>query len=150
MKIENTKTSKAGGIRKSGGTSAPSSTDFASELESENIAAASGNASTVSVSSAAAPATVSALLALQGSAVEGGDAGTARAKNRAEDLLQKLDQLRLDLLNGGIPRDRLIGLAHSLKSAKDTVFDPQLRQVLDDIDLRAQVELAKYDPYNRG
>lgn len=94
-----------------------------------------------------ASAPVGALLTLQASPGAEGDAASARAKTRAEELLRRLDLLRVDLLGGGIPRDRLIGLARALKTLRDQTFDPRLNTVLDEIDLRAQVELAKYDPY---
>ena len=117
--------------------------DFASALDdgteaSEQSAALSGSV----------PATAtSSLLALQGVGGNEGDAARERARSRAEELLRKLDQLRVDLLMGAIPRSHLIGLAQSVKTIRDHVMDPRLNDVLDEIDLRAQVELAKYDPY---
>lgn len=116
--------------------------DFASALDDgAEAASASG------LSGAAPARATTSLLALQASAAEEGDAAKQRARHRAEELLRKLDQLRVDLLMGAIPRSHLISLAQSVKTMRDHVIDPRLNDVLDEIDLRAQVELAKYDPY---
>jgi hypothetical protein len=66
-----------------------------------------------------------------------------RALARGFDLLDRLDELRLALLAGGLDRDTLEGLAESVKSARSAVDDPGLAAVLDAIELRAAVELAK-------
>jgi hypothetical protein len=117
---------------------------FASALEEES---ASGGGYLAGLSGTSASAAVSTILALQGAEAEEGDAAKSRAKSRAEELLRKLDLLRLDLLSGGIPRAHLIGLAQAVKTVRVTVMDPQLGEILDEVDLRAQIELAKYDPY---
>ncbi len=68
----------------------------------------------------------------------------AKGKMRAEDILAKLDDLRLDLLAGAVSRDKLLQLTHLVASRRHEVTDPRLGEVLDEIDLRAQVELAKH------
>lgn len=144
MKVEGTSPNKPGAVRRRSGVASADGTSFADALESESAASATA---TPGASAPPAPASINALFALQGTEAEEGDAAAARAKHRAEDLLRKLDLLRLDILTGGIPRAHLIGLAQSIKTMRDQVFDPRLAEVLDEIDLRAQVELAKYDPY---
>jgi Class II flagellar assembly regulator len=70
-------------------------------------------------------------------------AGRRRAVQRGNALLDRLEELRLGLLAGMLPRERLDELAQLAKSARDTVDDPRLGAVLDEIDLRVAVELAK-------
>ncbi len=69
--------------------------------------------------------------------------GRRRAVQRGNTLLDRLDELRHGLLAGVLPRDRLDELARMAKSARETVDDPRLVEILDDIDLRVAVELAK-------
>lgn len=70
----------------------------------------------------------------------------SRGKMRAEDILDQLDSLRVDILTGAISRDKLLQLAHIVHARRLEVTDPRLGEILDEIDLRAQVELAKYSP----
>jgi class II flagellar assembly regulator FliX len=83
----------------------------------------------------------SSLLVVQ----EVGDATAERrrALARGFSLLDRLDELRLALLAGRVDRDALTGLAQSVRSARSGVDDPALTAVLDEIELRAAVELAK-------
>lgn len=71
-------------------------------------------------------------------------ARAARGKARAEDLLGMLDDLRLELLAGNVSIGRLQTLARIVANRRPDISDPKLAAILDDIDLRAQVELAKY------
>lgn len=89
---------------------------------------------------------VEAMLALQ--EVPDATKGRSRGLTRGSQLLRHLDQIRLGLLAGGIPRHTLHQLAGELRARKAEVADPELRAVLDEIELRAKVELAKYDDAN--
>jgi Class II flagellar assembly regulator len=71
--------------------------------------------------------------------------GRRRAILRGDILLDGLEELRLGLLAGVVSRDRLEELARLVRTARDAVDDPRLAAVLDEIDLRAAVELAKLD-----
>jgi hypothetical protein len=94
---------------------------------------------------AAAPAPpalgVGSLLAVQ--ELPDATAERRRAMDRGLDILDRLDELRLALLDGRLDRETLTGLAQSVRSARSTVDDPGLAAVLDGIELRAAVELAK-------
>jgi hypothetical protein len=68
-----------------------------------------------------------------------------RAVLRGDALLDRLDELRLGLLAGVLARHHLDEMAQLAKSARETVDDPRLAELLDDIDLRVAVELAKLD-----
>jgi hypothetical protein len=62
---------------------------------------------------------------------------------RGDDILDKLDEIRHGLLIGSIPKDRLIALAQMVRARRDSMPDPRLATILDEIELRAEVELAK-------
>jgi hypothetical protein len=109
---------------------------FASMLGEEEVKTSATNL--------AAPATaVEGLLALQ----EVGDERQTRrrAKNRASAMLDELDKLRHALLDGTITIAQLNRLVAVIASERVSTADPQLNELLDDIDLRAQVELAKLE-----
>jgi hypothetical protein len=107
---------------------------FASELGGD--AAATQSAASTSPSSA-----IDALLALQ--EVDDATSGRKRAIRHANDLLDRLDAIRLGLLTGSIPKDQLERLARLARDGRPQVADPQLAEILADIELRAEVELAK-------
>ncbi len=71
--------------------------------------------------------------------------GRKRAAKRAEDILDELDALRDGLLAGTLSRDSIIRLAGLVRTRRPEVTSPELIEVLDEIELRAEVELAKLD-----
>ena len=60
------------------------------------------------------------------------------------NILDQLDKIRHDMLLGVIPLERLSSLAQSLRERKANVSDPDLLTLINDIELRAEVEIAKY------
>lgn len=100
------------------------------------------DAAAPAVGGAAPSVPVEAVLALQ----QAPDAtqGRSRGLARGTQLLQHLDRIRLGLLAGGIPRQTLQQLASELRAERALTGDPKLAAVLDEIELRARVELAKY------
>jgi hypothetical protein len=78
--------------------------------------------------------------------VDDREANSRRAKERAEEMLEKLESIRTGLLLGGIPIDQLRRLSTIARQGRDSFTDPRMAEILDDIELRARVELAKYDP----
>lgn len=60
-----------------------------------------------------------------------------------DDLLDRLEELRIDLLLGAVPKDKLVDLAHEMRQKRHQVEDPQLNEIIDEIELRAEVEIAK-------
>ncbi|MGE4221194.1 MAG: flagellar assembly protein FliX [Alphaproteobacteria bacterium] len=89
---------------------------------------------------------VDALLSLQEVGDSTSEQGRARARRWGEDLLDRLDLLRLGILSGGIPRADLIRIASMVGAQRERTTDPRLAEVLAEIELRARVELAKYAP----
>ena len=94
-----------------------------------------------SVSRPSSIGTLDALLALQ--EADDSTEGAKKARKRAADLLDQLDQVRVGLLTGELPKSALQQLAQTIASHREQVLDPKLAEILDEIDLRAQVELAK-------
>ena len=84
-----------------------------------------------------------ALLALQ-VVPEAGGQRRHRIK-RAHALLDRLEELRLGLLDGELPLATLQELRHGLATCADMAQDPSLRELAGDIELRLAVELAKLD-----
>lgn len=79
------------------------------------------------------------------------DSGDGRSKGMlyGEQLLDLLDHVRDGLLAGGIPRMTLNRLATAVGHRHDNFSDPKLQGVLDEIELRARVELAKLEQAER-
>jgi hypothetical protein len=69
-----------------------------------------------------------------------------RMWQRGEDLLDGLDEIRHGLLIGALPRERVVRLLAIVRSRREQLADPRLSAILDEIELRAEVELAKLDP----
>ncbi len=89
---------------------------------------------------------VDSLLALQ--EVPDATTGRSRAVLRGEDLLNHLDEIRLGLLVGSIPHNKLGALMNAVRESREEVEDPRLAAVLDEIEVRASVELAKLGRFN--
>jgi hypothetical protein len=69
--------------------------------------------------------------------------GRARAKARGDQLLDRLDALRHALLSGRLSVAELDTLTALLGTERAAITDPALAELLDEIELRARVELAK-------
>ncbi len=68
----------------------------------------------------------------------------ALRRQRASDILDRLDELRHGLLMGTLTRRDIEKLAQLVRLRREQVNDPRLTEILDQIELRAEVELAKY------
>jgi hypothetical protein len=90
---------------------------------------------------------VETILALQG--IEDSTDHVSRGLAHADDLLKLLDEVRDGLLAGGIPRRTLSRMAHAIAKRRETFADEKLQGVLDEIELRARVELAKLELSDR-
>ncbi len=93
------------------------------------------------VSGAAALAPVDALLALQEVSEDPG--GRNRGRRHGEALLDHLDDLHLGLLSGRMSLDAMERLSAMVAAKRGQVDDPRLAQILNEIEIRAAVELAK-------
>lgn len=88
-------------------------------------------------------AALDSILMLQG--MDDSTQGKSKAMAHGEQLLDLLDSVRDGLLAGGIPRATLNKLAAAVTRRHEAFADPKLQDVLDQIELRAHVELAKLE-----
>ncbi len=63
--------------------------------------------------------------------------------NRAEELLDQLDRIRVGILTGGISGATLQNIVNRLAKRRSDGVEPRLAALIDEIELRARVELAK-------
>ena len=103
------------------------------------------------LSGPASLAAVDALLALQETpaADDALNAPKRQAIRRAEDMLDILDEIKLSLLAGQLPKSKLSRLLSVVERQQGAFSDPRLKDVLDQIELRARVELAKFGTYTK-
>jgi Class II flagellar assembly regulator len=88
-------------------------------------------------------AALDSILMLQG--LDDSTQGKSKGLAHGEQLLDLLDSVRDGLLAGGIPRATLNKLAAAVTRRHEAFADPKLQDVLDQIELRAHVELAKLE-----
>lgn len=62
---------------------------------------------------------------------------------RGRSLLDKLDEIRQALLSGYISMDKLIEISRFVKEQRFDSLDEHLTEIIDEIELRVEVELAK-------
>ncbi|MGE5475822.1 MAG: flagellar assembly protein FliX [Bacteroidales bacterium] len=110
------------------------------QMLADNVDAAAGP------QAAEAPAQlagIDALLLVQ--AVDDSTERQARKRllRRGEDILDKLEEIRHGLLLGTLPKEKLADLAQMVRSRREACQDPRLAALLDEIELRAEVEIAK-------
>lgn len=125
--LDNVRSARAKPASSSGGTFAPA---FADETRQNAPVSASSPLSGVD-----------ALIALQ--AMADPLSGREKAARRGRDMLDLLDELRAGLLEGQVSRSTLNSLTALVNVQREDFVDPHLSSVLDEIDLRARVELAK-------
>lgn len=92
-------------------------------------------------SSATGVGSVAALMALQ--TVDDVQERRKRMERRGRQLLDGLDSLKLDVLENRNPTQTLVKLKSVLESAREDSGDAELDSLIDQIELRAEVELAK-------
>jgi len=86
---------------------------------------------------------IDALIALQG--VEPADERRRRAVKRGHTALDVLDEMKIGLLSGRLDAGMLLKLKTVAAELKDSSGDSRIDQVLAEIDLRVEVELAKVE-----
>lgn len=136
MKIEGpSKSNKAGKSNKSGKSGKTDSTfgDMVTSAAKETA----GAAATQAISK------VDALLSVQsvGTATDG--KAKRRMRDRGDKILRQMDHMRLAILTGNLTIGQVIDIADVVASHRENIDDPEMTAVLDEIDLRAQIEIAK-------
>ncbi|MEM6902219.1 MAG: flagellar assembly protein FliX [Pseudomonadota bacterium] len=116
----------------------------------EEPAVASASGQTSGQTSVSGVGSIDAILALQ--QVDPDQARQARRQAYAhgEKLLGALEGLRDDILLGRVAEGTMHQLTELVDTAREEINDPNLTAVLDEIDLRAQVELAKLEMARKG
>ncbi|MCB9982314.1 MAG: flagellar assembly protein FliX [Rhodospirillales bacterium] len=88
-------------------------------------------------------AQVDALLAIQGAEDPAQGKARRQVRQRAGVILDELDKIRMAMLSGKLTVGHMIDIADVIASHREKIMDPALTDIMDEIDLRAQVELAK-------
>jgi hypothetical protein len=135
MKITGTGPLRSSPTRRKDAASGAAPGAFAAELQQ--------NARPQGAAGAGPVETLEALLAVQ--EVPDATQSGRRAQRHAEDLLDRLEEVRTALLVGTLPRQKLDELARLVRLRRERVLDPRLAEVLDEIELRCRVELAKLE-----
>ncbi len=137
MKITQTGPTRSTTLRRRGHADSAKSTGFTEHLTESNSDAAVHH-----TGGAARANNVESLLAIQ----EVGDTteGAKKARERGGRILDRLDEIRHDLLMGTLTPAKLDELGRMVTRQRVMVEDPRIKEVLDEIELRAAVELAKY------
>lgn len=102
--------------------------------------------STANVENAAGIAGVEGIFAAQSVDPDGGQTSPDERRRRAQrgaEILDRLEEIRRGLLIGAIPKDKLAELARLVRDKREKGADPVISRLLDEIELRAEVELAK-------
>jgi len=138
MKVEPTAPRPATAVRKTGSSSATGGGAFAKALNDTQPAHSPQMPVSVGFTD------MNAVLALQ----EAPDATTRsrarqRAKQRGNLMIDQLEEIRMGLLLGSVPVAKLEQLAQLVRAKREQIDDPKLLEILDEIELRAAVELAK-------
>lgn len=136
MKIQAPGSVRANAPRRTGKSPAPGGASFASHIRSDS--AAPGAA----VGGAAQIGSVEALLAVQANTPLSSEERKAEIRH-GEDLLDRLDQIRVGILTGRVSRSMLEDIVNRLDVRRRSGADPRLTALIDEIELRAKVELAK-------
>jgi hypothetical protein len=135
MEIRSTGRVGSSSVRRSSSSTSSSDSAFTVSTTEQPRAA--------SVAAPGAIASVESILTLQG--LDDSTSGRSKGLAHGERLLDMLDEVRDGLLAGGIPRATLTRLATAVSQRQEGFSDPKLQSVLDEIELRARVELAKLE-----
>jgi len=137
------KVSKTNGTKEAGATRKKPSAPAVDGAFAESLKETQGN-------SVASPVVEGGMVGGVGSAFavqEVPDALDRRTRKIAitygEDLLHRLDELKLGVLSGSVSKERLTELAQNLRQKRQSCDDEKLNQIIAEIELRAEVEIAK-------
>lgn len=125
---------KSDKARKSSGASG----EFKSFLDAETSGAAE-------TASAPMVADVGALLLAQASEDPAERKAKKRMRERAEDVLKALDGVHRGLVSGKLSTAEMDSVGRAIAARREKINDSRLTEILDEVELRAQVELAKME-----
>lgn len=134
MKVDPARRPSVSNTKRSKGTVKSTDLAFTSVLDAElrtEQSTANLKVSTVDVLLPVEPATA--------------DSDKKQASSRASRILDRLEDIRQGLLVGAISKPRLEELAGTIKETRASALDPVMSDILDEIELRAKIELAKLE-----
>jgi len=126
----------AAGRKKSKASGADSG--FAERVREAQVAEA-----TAPVTDSANVGAVDSVFALQEVPDATDEHARAALRDYGRDVLDRLDELRIGILNGAFSKDRLADLARNLRKNRQNSTDVRLNEIIHEIELRAEVEIAK-------
>ena len=138
----------ANGIGAAGGPGRPRPGGGGAGFSIPTPGAAQGPAQVARTTPVSGVAGLDALLALQD--VGGPLERRKRAVRRAGRILDVLEEVKLGLLAGEVTTNDLLRLQSAVRDQREGTEDPRLEGVLDEIETRAAVELAKLERGNRA
>jgi hypothetical protein len=121
-------------VKKKGKTS--SGGNFAAHLDA-------GDSEVTSATGVSGPSMINSLFMLQ--EVDNDSLSKKQAVEDGHDALKYLDKIRLGLLTGTVSSNMLNSLNTLIKQWRKNFDDPHLESIIDEIELRAAVELAKLE-----
>ena len=134
MKVDPARRTNVSNTKKSKGTVKSADLAFTSVLDAElrtEQSTANLKVSTVDALPPVEPATA--------------DSDKKHASSRAALMLDRLEDIRQGLLVGAISKPKLEELAGTIKETRESALDPTMSDILDEIELRAKIELAKLE-----
>lgn len=103
----------------------------------------SGTQESAAATTSQSIAKVDSLLAVQATEDPTERAAKKRMRALGSSILHELDKIRMAMLNGSLTVGHMVDIADVVASHREKISDPELTSIMDEIDLRAQVELAK-------
>ena len=92
------------------------------------------------------PSTVQAadsLLAVQEASDSTEERSRGLARQYGNHVLDGLEEIQHGLLEGAVPKEKMADLARTVRAKGRHIDDPRLKEIIDEIELRAEVEIAK-------
>ncbi len=137
MKIKGTDRVTTSGVKRAKGKKSADKAAFGEALSTDEV-------QTSGTMSGTAPLTsVNSLLSLQ--EMPPATDGKSKTVLRAEGLIEHLEAIRHGLLLGQISKKRLNDIVKALAAQREKNLDSGLVEIINDIELRAKVELAKLE-----
>lgn len=136
-------------VSKTGGTTGPDSARKKSKKADSDggfadaLKSASGTVATEQAQSTGSVGHVDALFAVQQTADATDHKSRGLMMDYGTEMLDRLEQLRLSILSGAVSKDRLQEMARRLRERTSNSDDPRLNDLINDIELRVEVEIAK-------
>ena len=138
MKVSKVSTGKASGVSRGKKAPSGSGAQFAEQLNK-----ATGVVGTSAVTEVISAGSVDSILALQEVSGNFDEQAQRKLQQYGEELLDQMDDLRRQLLAGSISKEDLTYLASKMRAHRRETDDPNLNEIIDEVELRAEVEIAK-------